>query len=468
MALNGYQPVGFLDDEDELLKNGGYAPAMPPALASAGPADAAASAPPVGSIEDLEARASQPRTYRGPDATPPAPRPQWKDYAPPEAHGWAKAGRVLGDLLTGQPSRDFARRDEAYKNATKEYEAPLAEEQTQSLTEEHQAAAERDRASAEAIAHPQAAPKEETWKTVPSIVGPGGTILQESDKGNIRWAPEIQGAAPLKTPTDKPDSLDQQYNDAIANGDHATAARILKVKEDLARAAQSPERPQRTLMAVPSTDGSGSQRIIEVTPGTVIPGTAQKPGEMASANRKDIAAHDKAYVQPADAVEKSFQMMQHAYDEYETARAQGKELPTGAQSMVALSTHLSTTFGQVKGARVTKDMIHEHLGARSISDSALVAVQRLTNGDALSPDQWTAFHDLISESRKVSWQQAAKAADRKHIPVDFLPADLQNVSHEPGDDAVKGSAPKGATMRVPGNDGKLHWSDGKQDLGLAE
>jgi hypothetical protein len=30
------------------------------------------------------------------------------------------------------------------------------------------------------------------------------------------------------------------------------------------------------------------------------------------------------------------------------------------------------------------------------------------------------------------------------------------------------SPPSGATMKVPGSDGKVHWSDGKQDLGVAE
>lgn len=33
--------------------------------------------------------------------------------------------------------------------------------------------------------------------------------------------------------------------------------------------------------------------------------------------------------------------------------------------------------------------------------------------------------------------------------------------------AAAPSIPKGATMKVPGSDGKMHWSDGKQDLGIA-
>ena len=146
-----------------------------------------------------------------------------------------------------------------------------------------------------------------------------------------------------------------------------------------------------------------------------------------SASRKDIAAHDKTYVQPAELVEKSYKMMDRAYQEFEDARAQGKQLPTGAQSMVALSTHLATTFGNVKGARITKDMIQEHLGARGVSDRALVALQKFTNGDVLSPEQWTAFHELIGNSRNLSWETSVKEAERKHIPVDFLPDDLAAV-----------------------------------------
>jgi hypothetical protein len=147
----------------------------------------------------------------------------------------------------------------------------------------------------------------------------------------------------------------------------------------------------------------------------------------AADNEKTIAAHDKAYVQPAEQVEKSYQMMNQAYNEYQGAAAQGKDLPTGAQSMVALSTHLATTFGNVKGSRITKDMIQEHLGARSVSDAATVAVQKLTNGDVLSPAQWSAFHDLISNSRRLSWQTAATEANRKAIPTNFLPPDLANL-----------------------------------------
>lgn len=136
---------------------------------------------------------------------------------------------------------------------------------------------------------------------------------------------------------------------------------------------------------------------------------------------KEMAAFQKEYVLPANAVEKSYQMSDTAYREYMKARAQGKSLGSGAQSMIMLSNHLNTTFGQVKGARITKDMIHEHLGARSISDDALVTIQKLVNGDALSPEQWQSYHELISQSRNEQWKLAADNALNQGLPRNFLP-----------------------------------------------
>lgn len=139
----------------------------------------------------------------------------------------------------------------------------------------------------------------------------------------------------------------------------------------------------------------------------------------ATADKKDQDFIDKTYVKPANDAEKSYQMFMDAYNNRNNAK-------TGAESMLALSTHLATTFGNVKGARVTKDMIQEHLGARGISDKVLVAVQSLTNGDVLSPDQWDAFKDLISNSRKLSWDTVQKEADRRKVDVSgSLPADLK-------------------------------------------
>jgi hypothetical protein len=137
--------------------------------------------------------------------------------------------------------------------------------------------------------------------------------------------------------------------------------------------------------------------------------------------------HDKMVI-PALAKETSFEVADGAYREYMAAKAQGKTLPTGAQSMLMLSQHLGTTFGGVKGNRVTKDMIHEHLGAVGISDMALKAVQRLTTGDALSPAQWDAFYEMISTTRNQTWRTVLEDAQALGRPLDYIafPPDLRD------------------------------------------
>lgn len=130
--------------------------------------------------------------------------------------------------------------------------------------------------------------------------------------------------------------------------------------------------------------------------------------------------NDKVLIK-SDDTEKSYQMFQDTYNERKTAKS-------GAPSMLALSQHLATTFGNVKGSRVTKDMIHEHLGARSVSDAALTAMQKFTNGDVLSENQWNDFRTLISDSRTQTWNNTVRLAHAYGLPVtnDWYPSDLVN------------------------------------------
>lgn len=177
--------------------------------------------------------------------------------------------------------------------------------------------------------------------------------------------------------------------------------------------------------------------------------------KIAGANQRALSEFNKNYVKPSEDVEKSYQMFQEAYKNRNDAK-------TGAESMLALSTHLATTFGVVKGARVTKDMIEHHLGARGITDRMVVAVQSLINGDVLSPDQWDAFNHLISNSRKLSWQTAVKEGKRANQSINFLPADLQK---ELGGEAAPKASGGGSTPTRPAgvpkeaifDEGKRQW-----------
>lgn len=210
---NDYAPVGYYDDEDELLKHGGYAPAVPDVGFAPRPAegtlpiaplpvdrtgaglgvrdnsDAALSsspypapqpgstadleahashrispypapAPEKGSTADLEALADAPRAM--PVATPQPQRPQWKDYAPAEPHGWAKFGHFMAGLNPAT-NRFFnempeQRAEKKYQTAVSEYEAPQVEAAREAETDQKTATAEKDRADAFKATHPQ--PKE--------------------------------------------------------------------------------------------------------------------------------------------------------------------------------------------------------------------------------------------------------------------------------------------------------------------
>lgn len=193
--------------------------------------------------------------------------------------------------------------------------------------------------------------------------------------------------------------------------DESTPAGQASLQKDRAQAAEA----SASAAALNSNMQSGvfGDKNVDPVSGQAL--TAQE------GNKRFDSFNEKTLQPLQTSTEKSWQMAESAYDEYKAA--DGK-LPTGAQSMLLLSQHLSTTFGNVKGSRVTRDMIQEHLHARGVSDSALVAVQKLTNGDQLSPGQWKAFTGLISQSRQFGYEAAIDQARAlgigKTIP-SFLP-----------------------------------------------
>jgi hypothetical protein len=149
-----------------------------------------------------------------------------------------------------------------------------------------------------------------------------------------------------------------------------------------------------------------------------VTGWKPKPGAILSEQQFN-AANTKfvsGALAKAQDTEKSYEMFNEAF-------GQRKDAKSGAQSMLALSQHLATTFGTVKGARVTKDMIEHHLGARNVSDSLQVAAQKLINGDVLSENQWEGFRELITNARRQTWNNTVKQAHSMGLPVtsDMLP-----------------------------------------------
>lgn len=129
---------------------------------------------------------------------------------------------------------------------------------------------------------------------------------------------------------------------------------------------------------------------------------------------------------------------------------------TGADTMLMLSKHLALTFGQVKGTRQTNDMIHEHLGARPLSQDLEVMAEKLTTGQVISDQQIKAYHDLIHEAARINWEWTVKEAIRRGLPV---PNDV------PSDITFDMKTPKGTKVSIPVSkvqdaiNDKLKWAD---------
>jgi hypothetical protein len=81
--------------------------------------------------------------------------------------------------------------------------------------------------------------------------------------------------------------------------------------------------------------------------------------------------------------------------------------------------------------------------------------------------QWVnAAPSAVYEAQMPRLAPEAEEA-RKHFDPEYRDWVGQQQQHQPTAAASMAGAPAGATMKVPGSDGKLHWSDGKTDLGVA-
>ena len=155
-----------------------------------------------------------------------------------------------------------------------------------------------------------------------------------------------------------------------------------------------------------------------------------------AANQKEVDAFNKGYIDPANAIERSYDMFQEAYDAIKKGDAK-----TGAEDMLLLSQHLATTFGQVKGSRMNRDLIQEHKDAIGMQDRIERFGNNLASGAQLSPDQRKEFGHLITNMRNLTWQIAAQEAVRRNQPVDFLP----------GNATIKMQDSAGKVREVPGS-----------------
>lgn len=100
---------------------------------------------------------------------------------------------------------------------------------------------------------------------------------------------------------------------------------------------------------------------------------------------------------------------------------------SGPQSMVLLSNHIAMTFGAVKGARMGRDMIMEHLRARSMPQGMEALARRILQGGNLSMKQAEEFVELARIRRFREWQSVVETANARGVDVGMIgvPTEIQ-------------------------------------------
>lgn len=481
-----YAPVGVYDDEDELLRNGGYAPAVPDAVASGQPPVASSSAaPPVssaapmpmampapapGSTGDLESRVGQTMPYSGPESTPAPQRPQWKDYAPAAPHGWGKVGRVLGEMFTGVPQRDLAQREMAYRNANAEYKAPAAEEAQQAETEERESAAEHNRAETQNLQHPK--PK--------AVTDAFGLWAQQNPNHPVsEWLKAQQEAKPEKeNPKDEDigDYLDahkledtpanrETARTAIANRGKSEPGNFMPLYDDKGKISGAWDPKSGRIITAPGLPGNTLQgRAVE-----------QKAGEKEEQSGRTLTAfnryHDSFQEQAPKLTGDDVRALQ-VLTSHQADMAQGFLAKNAAGVLDTLFGEPLTGYSEkAMGGIMTKDQYDKlsPAGQKMLADYFSSVIQNFANikqqlgSVGRNPMQLQAEMNTVplpyTNPQLAEQMFKDKFEDLQHNP--------KLAKEEAGKDGGKGGAPEGATMKVPGNDGKLHWSDGKKDLGVA-
>jgi hypothetical protein len=169
-----------------------------------------------------------------------------------------------------------------------------------------------------------------------------------------------------------------------------------------------------------------------------------------------VSAATNAYDKAGQEYATAYQSAQNMQDFLNAARSGNKE----AIKIVPLQGALEITTAQGVH-RINRTEVDQFGGAGNLYDKLAGKVGGVLTGKDITD---SVLNDMDAVQRTVS-QNAAMLHANKVSTINasygskFQPMKFGN---------TPGTRPAGATMRVPGSDGKLHWSDGKADLGVAE
>ena len=258
-------------------------------------------------------------------------------------------------------------------------------------------------------------PKEE-WALVPAtqFTGPKGEPLERSSiTGQFRIAPTPEGFVhTVKPPTETAAADTEKYQNLLA--DQYAGKPISKEDQNWMKAYKE------TKLIVPTANNQVKVQL---------QGNAfnnQEHNQERTFAHQDLGTFRKTYVDPVNKADQALR-------DFDSAMAARGTDTTGAPSMKAFAEHISTTFGLVKGMRINKELIADHMGAQGIPDKLATYFQKMVNGDALSTDQWNDFRGLIKTTRDNAAIQMGKSALQNGIdPLPYLPSDLRPYTDKKG------------------------------------
>jgi len=358
-----------------------------------------------------------------------------------------QAGGQIGHEIVNAPRHSLEMEHQQQEQAWERGGADISKEAqlADQTSQIHQRDAEANKANAPAVV--KTTPEEDAYKFE---VGAGKNPM------DAYTAVKGAGAKPVEPKTK---TLDEEYDDAVRTGDTARASQLQKEMKTIAGAKREPRAPTDTEGAISDYLAANKLPNTPANRLTARQAVKDKPesgaaGEFDKANASDASkqvsgAHDADF---------RYRSMNDSYPKAQKGDQQAM--------MNLLTNHIGMTLGLQKGARITKDILQE----AQKSTPWLQGVEAkfddrgYLSGLTLTNEQMGQMMDLAKSQRVDAWQRASDSADQAGVKdkVKF-PDDIRSALQ-----GAAGTPPKGATMRVPGSDGKMHWSDGKIDLGVAE
>jgi len=435
------QPRSITDEGDTTTVSGATAPvsAQPTAPATSQPVSITGPSEPA--EQPARSIAAGPLDQLGPAGQ----REQQLLANKPEYHGWKKALDILGRVTgpgraieqgTGLGTLGYeaqlaqAERDAAAERA--QQLAPLTGKYTQARTEEQEAKATQERARAEAALHPPPKePKPEDLKqeyadAVMDAIKRGVNPAQDPKVGQLSDAItslQKQPAAP-RDMNAKPGTLDGKPAWGIQTEQGWIDPETRQVIHGFKPQPTFAETGLYEPVQIPVAGGGMQPGVFDKRTGTTRP-VAPERATIPKAAQKEID-ENLATARGFDRLEKAQgDILKGVQEHGEPGPMGGGPYLNGPESMQFIANHIAMTFGAVKGARVGRDIIQEHVKARDLGQELEAIAQHVLSGGVITYQQAQQMAETAKINRKTAWAQAKQAAENYGQPDAVkLPSDL--------------------------------------------